>query len=69
MGGPEDLEVLFDVFLDQVKAATASSDDITIKERLNQALRYSYSDNSDILTLPFSCLIMASIAVRTVYPV
>ncbi|XP_021698953.1 CAD protein [Aedes aegypti] len=39
--GPEDLEVLFDVFLDTVKAyKTAKSDKLTMNDRLNEALAY-----------------------------
>lgn len=41
MGGPEDLELLFDVFLDQVKARkNAYESDICIKDKLDQALRF-----------------------------
>ncbi|XP_065090422.1 multifunctional protein r [Ochlerotatus camptorhynchus] len=39
--GPEDLEVLFDVFLDTVKEFKATgADKMTVKERLNEALAY-----------------------------
>ncbi|XP_067950239.1 multifunctional protein CAD-like isoform X2 [Watersipora subatra] len=41
MGGPEDLEVLFDVFIEQVLASkSALGDKISVKQRLDQALRY-----------------------------
>ena len=40
MGGPQDLEVLFDVFVQQVKAAKgAFGDQMTVKDRLYQTLR------------------------------
>ena len=47
MGGPEDLEHLFDVFIQQVKASkNAFEQDISIKDRLDQALRYKSMDSS-----------------------
>lgn len=40
MGGPEDLELLFDVFIQQVKASkNAFEQEISIKDRLDMALR------------------------------
>ena len=47
MGGPEDLEHLFDVFIQQVKASkNAFEQDISIKDRLDQALRYKSMHSS-----------------------
>ncbi|XP_074643904.1 multifunctional protein CAD-like isoform X2 [Tubulanus polymorphus] len=40
MGGPRDLELLFDVFLDQVRAHMTKSDNLTVKARLNVRLEY-----------------------------
>lgn len=40
MGGPQDLELLFDVFLQQVKASRMGTDSLSVKERLNMALQF-----------------------------
>lgn len=57
--GPEDLEILFDVFLDTVKEYKNSSENIkiTIKEKLNQTLRY---ENKNVINRPKKVLILGS---------
>ncbi|XP_017891832.1 CAD protein [Ceratina calcarata] len=57
--GPQDLECLFDVFLDAVIDAANGSQQISIKERLNNKLRFNI-DNDKLLARPKKVLILGS---------
>lgn len=39
MGGPEDLELMFDVFIQQVNAQKSGGDNLSVKSRLTNTLR------------------------------
>ncbi|XP_076632293.1 carbamoyl-phosphate synthetase 2, aspartate transcarbamylase, and dihydroorotase rudimentary isoform X2 [Colletes latitarsis] len=57
--GPEDLECLFDVFLDAVKESVNEKPSMSIKERLNQRLTF-HVDNPGIAVRPKKVLILGS---------
>lgn len=58
MAGPQDLECLFDVFLDTVKEATSST--VTVKERLVKKLRFNSPTASILTQVPKKVLIIGS---------
>ncbi|XP_054016836.1 CAD protein [Hylaeus anthracinus] len=57
--GPEDLECLFDVFLDAVKDDASGKPGMSIKERLNQKLAF-HVNNPDVAVRPKKVLILGS---------
>ncbi|VDH93674.1 carbamoyl-phosphate synthase / aspartate carbamoyltransferase / dihydroorotase, partial [Mytilus galloprovincialis] len=60
MGGPRDLESLFDVFLDQVRAHKKGNKSLTVKDRLNMALQTPVHVPPVASTRPKKVLILGS---------
>ncbi|XP_076085937.1 multifunctional protein CAD-like [Mytilus galloprovincialis] len=60
MGGPRDLESLFDVFLDQVRAHKKGNKSLTVKDRLNMALQTPVHVPPVASTKPKKVLILGS---------
>ncbi|KOC66587.1 CAD protein [Habropoda laboriosa] len=58
--GPQDLECLFDVFLDAVVDEAKGNRPVSIKERLNQKLGFFYVDKLDVSFRPKKVLILGS---------
>ncbi|XP_064626437.1 multifunctional protein CAD-like isoform X2 [Lineus longissimus] len=60
MGGPKDLELLFDVFIDQVKAQKAGDKSLSVKDRLNLKLEYHQKPYEISPVRPRKVLILGS---------
>nr|XP_034178340.1 CAD protein [Osmia lignaria] len=58
--GPQDLECLFDVFLDAVKDETKGVTEISMKERLNKKLRFRTEQPDNMVIRPKKVLILGS---------